>query len=276
VALLIVLYWLFDIFKVPFIANLMPVFEPIRNFTHIFYKSPAGKVDFAFFIASVASLFFAWFLTLVIEFLEFLCKCIDRIHNQLLVKEEAILNQNLQKESIEMEKINNKFIFLITFQLVNILYDAKYEVQEKEENERKANKILENIFSKFNETLKCQSKVYDSSILLYFENFDQIDIVLKQIFNLIILFKNELAREKWKLTFNGALEVYSKRSEMTDKCKNLFALNRLGIKNQLICLSSFKHRYSIQQKTNFELIDSGLYTMNGNEVSIYNIKKKDT
>ena len=272
-----ILYWILELAQVPWVTQFSFIFEPIKTFTHTFYNrtlySSGSPVDFAFLIASFVMLLIVWALNFLISIFEKAEAKYDKIHSVLRKREEDEVNAELSKNSTKLEKNNNKFIILVGFNLANILYDVKYGGNADDITKDKLQEVVMR-FSKEAQSLTPLKKTSEDSVILSFNNFEEIDLILTKLFKILKRLKDELTVEKWKLSYIAGIEVYSKDADMLTKCNNLFAIKRLNIKNTLCCLASFNQRYTLITKPSFEVSGLGIYKIGENELDVYKIHKK--
>ncbi|MFA7659227.1 MAG: hypothetical protein WCY19_07320 [Candidatus Gastranaerophilaceae bacterium] len=265
----IILYWLFQLGEATFIKPFAPFFEGIKNIVHIFYfrtvKVDEIAIDFSFLIATFVLLFIVWGLRFVIEDVDLIEKKYDSIYNFLKKKVESIFNLTLEQQYLISEHKNNNFLILVKFTALNLSKDSFFNKDAAVGIEEKQREILADFSKIIAEKLQPQRRTLEDGLLLYFENFQKVDGVILDIEKVILNLKNRYYDKKFRVNFLISIETYSKNNEITEKLKTLLMLNKLGLKDKIICLSTFKQRYSLVKNPRYFVESLGIYEIKKDE-----------
>lgn len=265
----VILYWLLQLGGATFIGPIAPFFEQIRNITHLFYSRIVTMdqitVDFSFLIATFAFLFIAWILKFVINIIESIEDKYDAIYKYLKNRAEELFNFGLEQQYLIQERKNNKFLMLVRLNAVDMTKDSFFNRNVNVGVEEKQKNILEDFASSFDENIKCKKRFFDKDILLYFNNFNDIDRVLSHTQNIIVSIKHKYWAEKWDITSFVSVETYLNVKEVPSKIDKLIMLVNLGLKDKIACLATFKQRYLLIKYPKYTIEEKGVYKINGNE-----------
>lgn len=267
------IYWVLEIAGAKFIEPFSPFFESIKSFIHLFYNRTVSvdsvSIDFSFLLATFIILLIAQSLKFIAEFIESIEKKYDTIYFFVKRKIEEQFNVKLEKEYIAQEQKINKFILLIRFTALNLSKDKFFNkeidvgVKEKEEN------VLIDFTDNFVTNLKCHKELVNEGLLLYFNNFDDIDKVLFSLEDTITALKEKYAEQQWQISFLAGLEVYARAKEVSSKVRKLASLLKLDLKDKIIGLSTLKHRYSLIASPKYLIQSQGSYEIIQNEEVFY-------
>lgn len=272
----ILLYWVLDIVKVDFIAPVAPFFETIKNITHIFYNRISDingiKIDFSFLMATAVILLFAWGLKFLIDYIKVIEKGYDKTYEIIKNKDQEIFNQQLEKEHQSKEVQNNQFIMLTKFKAINLKKDILFDRDINEGVKEKENEILFDFLEFIEDEFDCEKKFIADGILISFSNFDNINRIIYRLMSGISVIKKKFADENWQVDYVIAIDVYSKEAEKEIKTRKLTGLINLGLENEILCLGTFKERYSILKKQDYFLHSKGIYQIFGDNKEVFRIK----
>lgn len=272
----IILYWILQLAGATFIEPVAPFFEGIKSITHIFYnrtvKTDTVEIDFAFLMATFAILLFSGALKFVIEFVEFLETKYDSIYNYFKKKSEDSFNKGLEQQYLIQEHKNNKFLLLIKFSAVNLSKDKFFNKDAGIKVEEKEMEILEDFSNNLEDILKCQKSFLNEELLLNFDDFSDIDEVLLFIENIMKKLKHKYEAEQWKINFLASAEVYANSKEIMPKTEKLMKLIKLDLSDKIVCLATFKQRYSLIKNPKYAIEEQGVYKISENE-DVFCIKK---
>jgi len=272
----IILYWLFDLGKATWITPFAPFFDSIKAFVHTFYQRTVtvdeATVDFSFLIATFIALLIVWSLKYLIELIKNVEKNYDKIHRAIKKKTEDVLNMTLEQEYIMSEYKNNKFLLLINFSALNMLKDSFFHKDTNVGLEEKQKEVLLLFADELGKKLEFQKKFLNDGLLLYFNSFNDIDKILSMVEELVLNLRRKYYAEKWQVNSAISVDVYAKDMEVLTKIKNLIMLVRLGTKDRIICLSTFKQRYSINKTQKYRLETQGIYAINDIEENVFVLK----
>lgn len=269
----IISYWLLQIIGLPFIQPLAPFFEPIKDFIHIFYsrivKMDDATIDFSFLLAAILVLLVSLAIKLFADFLENCWKKIELMHNAFKKKHEELFNINLEKQYINQENKNNKFLMLINFSVIDLTKDQFFTKDKDEPIEDKQRKILEDFFEMLEGNLECKEKFIKEGLLLFFKDFDSVENVFFHTENIIKVLKKQYEQKHWEVNSIVSIEAYAEDKEVSDKIETLKILNKLSFKDKIACLATFKQRYSLIKSPKYTFEDQGLYKLKENEEVFY-------
>lgn len=273
-----VLYWIFQLAGATFITPFAPFFEGIRNTTHLFYnrtiQSGEQAVDFAFLIAAFIFLGIVWGLKFAIEEIENAEEKYDDIYQKVKQKAEEHFNLQLEREYTAKEKKNNKILVLIKFHAENLLKDNYYDKDVNAGVEEKQKELLIIFCKHLEQKLQFQKRFLNDGLLMYFDNFKDINKILFQIEEEQKAIKQICRDDKWYSTAAVSVETYADDTEVLAKIKNLVILIRLNLQNMIICLGSFRQRYSMSENQKYFIEAEGLYTIENNaQEEVYRIRR---
>ena len=270
-------YWIFEIAGSPLIAGLTPFFDSVKGFVHLFYNRTTTvetvQLDYSFLVLGIALLLIVWVLKFVVELIEDIEKKYDSYYKSFKNKTEELFNINLERNYISAEHKNNNFAVIVKFSARNLAKDNFYDLDTQEGAEERQKKTLGEFLERASKNLVFEKKVFGDGVILYFTKVKNIDKLLTQITENIekIITKNN--EEKWEVAFLAAIETYSNENEVMDKCRNLIMLIKLNLKNEILCLSTFKQRYSLVPNPLFCTEAKGVYTIHAEE-DVFCIKNK--
>ena len=84
--------------------------------------------------------------------------------------------------------------------------------------------------------------------------------------------KKQYIKENWQINSYIGVDVYAKESELRLKAEKLFNLIKLGIENEIVCLSTFKERYILLEKAYCSFEGQGFYQILGDNKEVFCIK----
>ena len=265
-----------QIAQVPWLNATAPLFETIKDITHLFYnrisKIDNVQIDFAFLIASFAILFIVWGIKLLIEKIEFIETKYDTTYKTIKKKVEEEFNVSLEKQYIKNEHKNNKFLVMVKLKVKDLSVDAFFSRDTTPRDTKKELEIMSNFMEVIDEDLQCQKKLFNDNLLLYFTNFDKIDETLDKLRLIIKNLKTKHLEDKWQITTSIGVDTYAAINEIAPKMQKLILLNKLGLDNKMLCLSSFKQRYSLLNKKKYTIDVEGAYKLGENEEEVSIIK----
>jgi len=270
-------YWIFEIAGSPFVAGLAPFFNSVNDFVHIFYNRTTTvdsvQLDYSFLILGITLLIIVWFLKFFVELIEDVEKKYDSYYKKFKKKTEELFNINLERSYVSAEHKNNNFAMIIKFSARNLAKDKFYDLDTQEGTEERQKKALDEFLDNASKILVFEKKVFGDGVMLYFTKVKNIDKILILIIENIESITTKNKEDKWEVFFSGAIEAYSSEKDIIDRCKNLLMLIKLNIKNEILCLSTFKQRYSLESNQQFFTEAKGVYTIHAEE-DVYCIKNK--
>lgn len=264
-----ILYWILQLAGATFIEPVAPFFEGIKSITHIFYNRTVqtGEVtiDFSFLLATFVFLLLAWGLKFVIEYIEFAEKKYDSIYKFFKKKYEDLFNIGLEKQYLNQEQKNNKFLLLIKFNVINLSKDKFFNRDSDFNTNEKERELLENLSDNLEDVLICQKNLLPEGLLLSFDDFNDIDEVIFFIKNVMKKLQQKSEEENFKLNFLVGIEVYANAKEIASKTEKLIKLINLGLDDKILCLATFKQRYLLVKSPNYTVESLGVYKISDYE-----------
>ncbi len=272
----IVLYWILQIAGVQWIQPAAPFFEAIKNFTHIFYNRTSDitgvAIDFAFLISVIIILLIVWGLKPLIEQLEELEEKYDSAYKIIKKKVEDKFNADLEHHYIKTETQNNKYLILVKFNITDMTVDSFYTHEISKLTEQKTSEVMSDFTKSINKDLQCQNKILKDNILLYFNDIEKVEEVINKLKLILKELKTKYIQQNCKIQVFVAVETYAKANEIVPKVQKLIYMNKLELSDRIICLSSFKQRYSLLKEKNFTIEIEGAYKLGENEEEVSVIK----
>ena len=272
-----VLYWILNIAKVPSVEVFTPFFDSIKDFVHLYYnrtvQTDEVTVDFSFLIFSLVLLAIVWGLKYVVEFIQTLEGKYDIIYQKIKNQTEALFNINLQKSYVGMENKNKKFLVLVKFTASDAEGEMSYKAKPQEVLDQKQKEALEEFSKTYMSKTIVQKKIVENSLLLYFGDFEDIDHIILELSTNIDHLKQKYRRDKWILDSFVGIETYSEDKYIFDKYKKLKTVLKLNLKNELICLGTFRQRYLLVKNPHYILDCKGLYDICGDKEDVFDIRK---
>lgn len=273
-----ILYWIFEIAKAPFIADFMPFFNSIKGFVHLFYTKTQTvdgvDVDFSFLVLGLTLLLISWLLKFVVEFIEELEDKYDDIYRAFKTKSQDIFNLNLERSYLTAENKNKNFAFLIRFTAKNLAKDSFYDYNTEDGAEDNKKRALEEFISEMAKSFAIEKRTYGDGAILFFNNIKTIDKILRQVDKNVEEIRASYKEKKWEVNYLASMETYAEESEVMEKCKTLIMLIKLNLKNEILCLSTFKSRYLLEKNQQFFLESKGTYKINREE-DVFSIKDRE-
>lgn len=272
-----VTYWIFEIAQAPFIANFTPFFGAIKDFIHTFYSRGTVvdevRLDYSFLVLSIILLVICWLLKFVVEFLEKMEEKYENTHKILKGKEEELFNINLEKNYKNIEHKNSNFALIVKFTAQNLSRDTLFDYNTNEGVEEKEKKSLDEFLGKMAESLIFEKKVFANGAILFFHKVKNLDKITSAATRNLDRIREHAKMERWDVSFLSGIETYSSESEVVEKSRKLLLLVKLNLKNELLCLSTYKQRYSLVQDQKFYIESKGTYKIDGEE-DVFCIKNK--
>ena len=273
-----ILYWLLQLSGVTFIQPVAPFFESIKTFTHLFYNRTVSigdgpAIDFSFLVVTFLMLSIVWGLRFVIEFVQFAENKYDLFYNSFKKKSEKLFNIKLEQSYLAQEYKNNKFLILINFCAINLTKDSFYNKNVSAEAEEKQKVILTDFSQSFSEEIKCPKKILQNSLLLYFEDINEIDKTLICLENVVKILKHKYNAQQWQIDSIICIETYAEEKEIMSKVENLMTLLKLNLKGKITCLATFKQRYSLIKNPKYITEEQGIYKIDEGEEEVFCLKK---
>lgn len=269
----IILYWFLQVIGATFIQPVSPFFESIKSFIHIFYsrivQMDKVTIDFSFLLATILVLLISMGVKSIINFVESAKEKFELLHISLKRKSEEKFNIRLEKQYVNEENKNNKFLMLINFSVIDLNKDHFFTKDVDEGIEEKQRKILEDFFETLEGNLECKEKFIKDGLLLYFDDFDCIENVLFHTENIIKSLKNKYEQKNWRVSSVVSIDSYADEKETVIKTEKLKILNKLEFKNKIACLATFKQRYSLMKNPQYAFEDQGLYKIKTDEEVFY-------
>lgn len=269
-------YWLFQLGGNTFVNQFAPLFEPVRDFIHIFYTRVATidkvSIDFSFLLAAILMFLTVWGLKFVVEYIELAERKYDSIYRYIKNKAEELFNLNLEAQYLSMENKNNKLLFLIKFSANNAAKDSFFNRDFEMGVEEKEKEILLAFLKGLDISATMQKRFLNEGVLLYFEDFNDIERILAALKSNIMNLQRIYAEQKWGLTSLISIEAYAENKDIEAKLKNLIMLNSLNQPDQILCSGAFKQRYSLIHNPKLIIEDKGFYKLAKGGEEVYSIK----
>jgi len=161
---------------------------------------------------------------------------------------------------------------MVKLKVKDLSVDAFYSRDTTPRDTNKELEIMSNFMEVIDEDLQCQKKLFNDNLLLYFTNFDKIDETLDKLRLIIKNLKTKHLEDKWQITTSIGVDTYAAINEIAPKIQKLILLNKLGLDNKMLCLSSFKQRYSLLNKKKYTIDVEGAYKLGENEEDVSIIK----
>lgn len=264
-----VAYWIFEIAGAKFIEPFIPFFTSVKDFIHIFYNRTTTidtvQLDYSFLIFALFLLIITWLLKFVVEFIEDLETRYDSIYRSIKNKAQNLFNLNLEQSNVQLEKKNNHFVVLIQLSAIDLSQDNFYSHKTDNGTNEKQKEVTEEFLTLLSKSLIFQKRVLGDGVLLFFHRVKNVDKILRELAKAVEQVRIQNKDKKWKIDFLSGIETYSSEKEVMNKCKSLMMLIKLNIKNEILCLSTFKHRYSLSENQQFLIEGKGVYNINEEE-----------
>lgn len=256
-----------------FIKPVAPFFDGIENFIHFFYTrkvtSAGYSLDFSFLLATFLFLALSWSIKFVIEFIEITEHKFDLAHGFLKKKNEEVFNVRLERQYVSEEQKNNKFLVLVNFYAIDLTKDSFFIVNEPENIEQKQaekrNEILDDFYETLEGNLDCRDKLTDTGLFLYFKDFEGIDKSLFYIESIVKNMKNKYKTQNWQINYLISIDAYASEKDALVKTERLKILNKLDLRDKIVCMGTFKQRYSLMKSPKYGFEAQGFYAIKGNE-----------
>lgn len=272
----IILYWILDIAKAPFIEPFVPFFNSIKGFVNTFYTRTVvvdqSTIDFSFLIATFIALAIAWGLKFAIEFAKASEEKYDEIYKFFKEKSQEIFNVVLKQEYVLKETKNNKLLILVKFTATNLARDKFFNRDADVGLAQKQREVFLHFSEEIKKKLEVQEKFLNDGLLLYFNSFKNVDRILFTVDETIMELRHKYHATNWGVHSFIGLETCAHESEVLNKIMNLILLIRLEIQDKMLCMSTFKLRYSLVKDAKYILDSQGVYNMNNNEESVFVLK----
>jgi len=268
-----VLYWFLQLAGVTFVQIFAPFFESIKAFVHLFYMRTVSvdtvTIDFSFLLASLIMIAISWGLKFVVESLEFAETKYDSICSVLKDKAEVLFNMNLEHNYLAQEHKNTSFLVIVQISALNLAKDSHFNKDVNLGVEGMQKTVLKELYQSLSGKKGIKQKFVEDKLLISYEPFEDFDKVIIEIATNINALKNKYKEDKWRIFSTIGVETFAAETEIESKIINLKKLLRLGLKNEIACLSTFKQRYSLLKNAKFKIEGKGLYTINDREETVY-------
>jgi len=272
-----ILYWIFQLADTTFFAGFTPFFNSVKDFVHIFYTRTSTvenvTLDFSFLVLGFFLLIVSWLLKFVVEFIETIERKYDSIYKNLKNKTEEVFNFNLEQNYHNVEHKNNNFALLIKFSARNMAKDNFYDYNVSDGTEEKQKEVLDEFLNNMSKTLGFQKKVFGDGVILSFNKVKNLDKILLEITQNVDKIRDWNMDANWDVSYLMAIETYADEKDFMDRCRTLIMLIKLNLKNEILCLSTFKQRYSLVQNQQFFIESKGVYTIHAEE-DVFCVKNK--
>lgn len=274
----VILFWLLQLWVPPFVERVAPFFNSIKDFTHLFYNRTVSidevVIDFSFLLDAIIFMIIVWALKFVVEQIEFVENQYESFYAKVKRKAEALFNVALEQEAVIAELKNNSFMVLINMQVENLMKSTMFNSDANVGLDEKRDEILSDFIELASENIKADKKIIEEGVLLYFNDFSDVDKNITQLDNVIKAIREKYYAQKWLITFYGALDSYSTPKDIMTKVKVLLRLQKLGLKNKIICIASFKQRYSLQKNPKYRITAEGYYKISEEMEEVYVLENK--
>lgn len=268
-SIFVIAYWLLQLANAPFIKPVAPFFEGINAYVHLFYNRlvviGGTTIDFSFFIAAIILLLAAFGIKYAIELIEISEEHFESLNKTYKKHAEKAFNAQLEREYLRQESKNNKTITLLKFNASKLLKGSLYGDDIKGDPGSKAKEVLFDCFEILDEDMDCKKELLDNGILLYFDDYNNIDKFINSLNRILKGIKTKYIEDKWQVSYTAGIDVYADSSEIEQKKEALKKLVKLGLNDKITCLGTFKHRYSLLKKPSYTFSAEGFYTIIENE-----------
>lgn len=272
----VILYWLLQLGGATYLGPVAPFFEAIKNFTHLFYQRTVTvdevTIDFSFMIAALTFLLVVWLLRFIIEDIELVEEKYDSFYKSYKEKAEKLFNAGLERQYVIHEHRNNKFMFYVKVKAVNLAKNSMFNSDSAVGVDEKEQEVLAEFVAKLEANFKLQKRFMHEGFLLYFNNFGDIDSVVFHIEKIVSSQKIRCKTDKWQVRFYMSIEPYSEDKDLILKAKNLFALAKLGLSDEIVSLGSLKQRYDLVKNPKCIIEGRGIYKVEIGEEEVFRIK----
>jgi hypothetical protein len=262
-------YWIFEIAGAKFVESFTPFFNSVKDFIHIFYNRittvDTVQLDYSFLVFAIFLLIIVWLLKFVVEFIENIEKRYDSIYRNIKNKTQNLFNLNLEQSHLQLEKRNNDFVMLLKFSAINLSQDNFYSHETDDGIVEKQKAVMDEFLTLLSKTLIFEKRVLGEGMLLFFHSVKNVDKILLGITKTLEKVRDQNKDQKWNVEFLSGIETYSNEKEVMDKCKSIIMLVKLNLKNEILCLSTFKHRYEALNNQQFFIESKGVYNINEDE-----------
>lgn len=273
---LTILYWLLQLGGVTFVDQFAPFFDSIKDIVHIFYTRTVAvdqvTIDFSFLLATFIMLLIVWGLKFVVEYIELAERKYDAIFKTIKGKAQDLFNLGLETQYLSQEHKNNKLLFLLKFHASNAAKDSFFNKDVEVGVENKEKEVLLAFLKNLDASLNAQKRFVPEGVLLYFDDFNDVERIVYSLRNNIMNLERKYAEEKWLMHALISVEPYAENKDVEAKLKNLIMLIALNQPNQILCLASFKQRYSLIHNQKLVVEDKGFYKMAKGGEEVYCIK----
>ena len=262
-------YWFLHLAGVVFAPGIETFFGNIANFVHLFYNRivqiDGVNIDFSYLVLTVFLLAIVYGLTYAVRNIVAVEKSYDKAHEVVRKQKENVFNVALEQEVVLSEYKNNKVLIAIKFAVANLTKDKFYTKNFNEGAEEKLKEVQEDFLDLLEGNLKSDEEVVHKGIIFIKLVVKNVDSKIEQFELLINALKTKYMEQGWQVDYFASIDVYSNLDEVEVKFKNLARLTHLGNANKILCLSTFKKRYLLNQGKKYNFVDVGLYKIADNE-----------
>lgn len=272
----VIIFWVLELAQAPFIAPVLPFFESIKTFVHLFYNRLVVfgdvQIDFSFLVASIFFMFLSWSLTFVISFLELTRIKLKEIYIAQKQREEKSFNKQLNQEYLNNELKNNRFIILVNLSVSSLLKNNYGHVGQNQDFSTLQQEMINKFLESFSQKFKIEKNIINEGILLYFEPFENVDKVLALMEYIVNGLKKQCLDKKLLLNYIINIDTYSGLSDAAVKAKMLISLSKIDLKDRITCYPSFKNRYLLLENRRYNFVDEGSYKIGDKEQDIFRLE----
>lgn len=262
-------YWFLHLAGAVFAPGVETFFGNIANFVHLFYNRivqiDGVNVDFSYLVLTVFLLAIVYGLTYAVRNIVAIEKSYDKAHEVVRQQKENLFNVTLEQEVVLSEYKNNKVLIAVKFAVANLTKDKFYTKNFNEGSEDKLQAVQEDFLELLEGNLKSDEEVVSKGVIFIKLVVKNVDSKLEQFELLINALKAKYKEQGWQVDYFASIDVYSNLDEVEVKFKNLARLTHLGNANKILCLSTFKKRYLLNQGKKYNFVDVGLYKIADNE-----------
>lgn len=271
------LYWIMQLAGATFFDFITMIFESLKAFIHSFYTRTVEinsiAIDFSFLLATFIMLGISWGLKYAVEALEQAEEKYDAINSVIKRESEKVFNLALEQQYLHEENKNNNVLILIKISALNLAKDSYFNKDVNVGVEEKQIEVVKELSEIIHSRIKCQKRSSKNELLISLKPFESVDDAIIELKTILKEIKNKYKQDKWQVSPLVAVETYAKEEEAGEKLSNLKKLVKLGMNDEIACLSTFKQRYSLLKNPKHTIEGKGLYTINDKEETVFCVEK---
>lgn len=272
-------YWFCDLIDAHLFDFAEPIVAVISDLVKVFYYDNIEiggiYVDGSLLVFCILAVLVVFGLTKLKFYIYNALADIDNCISKCNKRIEENFNKSLEKEVENRIKVCNNTAILIQFEVKNMFVDAVWGGDVLSGTKQKEEEAFKIFYSAVKNSQGCKFAKTDDKMLIIFNDFEQVDLMLEQIEVVISKIKSDFKKEKYLLLSYVVVDVFDNNTNFKAEIYPLLEkLLTLRHKCDPICMSSFCMRYKYKKNQMFVQFLKGEYNFNEEETKVWALVKK--